>query len=105
MSATKIYERSHRAGAAPLRQPKTEMSRSEPARNPLPAWKRGLDLFCLIALSPALMPVMGLTALIVRLSSRGPILFRQERVGLYGRTFVCFKFRTMRVAAETQSHQ
>jgi lipopolysaccharide/colanic/teichoic acid biosynthesis glycosyltransferase len=105
MSATKTYERSHRAEATPLRQPKTEMSRSEPARNPLPAWKRGLDLFCLIALSPALIPVMGLTALIVRLSSRGPILFRQERVGLYGRTFTCFKFRTMRVSAETQSHQ
>jgi exopolysaccharide production protein ExoY len=81
------------------------MSRSEPARNPLPWWKRTLDLLCLLALAPALLPVMAITALIVRVSSRGPILFRQERVGLYGRRFVCFKFRTMRPAAETNSHQ
>lgn len=81
------------------------VSRSEPARNPLPWWKRGLDLFCLLALAPALLPVMAAVALIVRLTSRGPILFRQERVGLHGRPFICFKFRTMRVAAETRSHQ
>lgn len=48
---------------------------------------------------------MLLTALIVRLSSRGPIFFRQERVGLYGQRFVCLKFRTMRPSAETRSHQ
>lgn len=48
---------------------------------------------------------MAVTALIVRVSSRGPILFRQERIGLFGRPFVCLKFRTMYVAAETQSHQ
>jgi exopolysaccharide production protein ExoY len=81
------------------------MSRSEPPHNPLPWWKRVLDLFCLLALAPALLPLMAVTALIVRVSSRGPILFRQERVGLYGRRFICFKFRTMRPAAETNSHQ
>jgi lipopolysaccharide/colanic/teichoic acid biosynthesis glycosyltransferase len=48
---------------------------------------------------------MALTALIVRCSSRGPVLFRQQRIGLYGAVFTCFKFRTMRVAAETRSHQ
>ncbi len=81
------------------------VSRSEPARNPLPLWKRWLDLFCLLVLAPALLPVMATVALIIRLTSRGPILFRQERVGLNARPFVCYKFRTMRVAAETRSHQ
>jgi len=42
-----------------------------------------------------LMPLLALIALLVKLSSRGPILFRQERCGLRGRRFVLFKFRTM----------
>jgi lipopolysaccharide/colanic/teichoic acid biosynthesis glycosyltransferase len=37
--------------------------------------------------------------------SNGPVLFRQKRVGYRGREFVCFKFRTMRVDAESDSHR
>ena len=64
-----------------------------------------MDLICLIIAAPALVPLMFVMALIIRFSSRGPILFRQERIGLHGRSFVCFKFRTMRVDAETRSHE
>jgi lipopolysaccharide/colanic/teichoic acid biosynthesis glycosyltransferase len=46
----------------------------------------------------ALSPLLVLAALAVRLSSRGPVLFSQERVGLAGRTFRIHKFRTMRAA-------
>jgi lipopolysaccharide/colanic/teichoic acid biosynthesis glycosyltransferase len=42
---------------------------------------------------------------IIRLCSPGPVLFRQERIGLRGTPFVCLKFRTMHVQADTQSHQ
>ena len=77
----------------------------ETRRNPLPLWKRTLDILCLIAALPALLPVMLVIALAIRLSSRGSILFRQERVGLYGRIFVCFKFRTMKEAAGIQPHK
>jgi len=77
----------------------------ETRRDPLPLWKRALDIFCLVAALPALLPVMLLIALAIRLSSRGPILFRQERVGLYGRVFVCFKFRTMKPSAAAQPHK
>jgi lipopolysaccharide/colanic/teichoic acid biosynthesis glycosyltransferase len=42
-------------------------------------------------------PLLGLIALGIRLSSPGPVLFRQHRVGLAGREFVLLKFRTMRV--------
>ena len=45
-------------------------------------------------------PVMLLIAVLIRLDSRGPVLFRQERVGQGGRTFWIFKFRTMTVDAE-----
>jgi sugar transferase (PEP-CTERM system associated) len=46
-------------------------------------------------------PLMLLTAVAVRLESRGPVLYRQERVGENGRLFTLFKFRSMRLDAET----
>jgi sugar transferase (PEP-CTERM system associated) len=46
------------------------------------------------------LPIMIVAALAVRLSSRGPILYRQERVGMDGVPFTMFKFRSMRVDAE-----
>ena len=46
-----------------------------------------------------LAPLFGLIALAIRLDSRGPVLFVQDRVGLYGRRFRLLKFRTMRSAS------
>jgi lipopolysaccharide/colanic/teichoic acid biosynthesis glycosyltransferase len=48
----------------------------------------------------AAMPALALVALAIKLDSRGPVLFRQERIGKHGRRFVMFKFRTMHVDAE-----
>jgi Undecaprenyl-phosphate glucose phosphotransferase len=48
-------------------------------------------------------PLMLLIALAVKLTSPGPVWFRQERVGLNGEPFAMFKFRTMRVAATVES--
>lgn len=71
----------------------------------MPFWKRVLDLCLLLAVSPALLLLGGLVALVIKVGSRGPILFRQERVGYKGRPFVCYKFRTMRADAESDSHR
>ncbi|MGW7437899.1 exopolysaccharide biosynthesis polyprenyl glycosylphosphotransferase [Streptomyces sp. NPDC054849] len=67
-----------------------------PAR-PVERWaKRGIDsLLALVALIAAA-PVMGLCALAVRLWDGPGVIFRQERVGLYGRSFTLLKFRTLR---------
>lgn len=55
-----------------------------------------------LLLIPAL-PVIGLLVMWVRLTSAGPGIFRQKRVGLNGRPFVMYKLRTMRVDAEAKS--
>ena len=59
--------------------------------------KRVFDLVCVIGTLPITFPVFLAIGLAVRVTSRGPVLFRQERMGLHGRKFTIFKFRTMPV--------
>jgi sugar transferase (PEP-CTERM system associated) len=62
--------------------------------------KRAIDLaFGLVGLAISL-PLMGLTAIAIKLDSKGSAIYKQERVGLGGRPFHLFKFRSMRVDAE-----
>jgi Undecaprenyl-phosphate glucose phosphotransferase len=65
--------------------------------------KRAFDLVlsCAVLLLGA--PVFGLIALLIRLSSPGPVFFVQERVGLNGKLFRMFKFRTMAVSSQSDS--
>jgi lipopolysaccharide/colanic/teichoic acid biosynthesis glycosyltransferase len=85
-------------------QPTSRSERSV-ATSGIAWWKRGLDLSLLLILLPGILVVGGLVALIVRLGSAGPVFFRQKRVGYKGKEFVCLKFRTMHVNAETDSHR
>jgi sugar transferase (PEP-CTERM system associated) len=62
--------------------------------------KRGFDILCSSVLLLLASPVMLLTMLAIKLDSPGPIIYRQERVGLGGRIFMCLKFRSMRTDAE-----
>jgi exopolysaccharide production protein ExoY len=71
----------------------------------LPPWKRLLDWALILAVSPGLLILGAGVALVVMCGSRGPIFFRQRRVGYKGRHFECFKFRTMHADAETKSHR
>lgn len=64
-----------------------------------------LDLAIIVLLLPGLLLVGGIIAAVICCGSRGPVFFRQRRVGWRGREFTCFKFRTMRANAETQSHR
>ena len=44
-------------------------------------------------------------AIVIKLSSKGPVLFKQERVGLLGKRFILFKFRTMIAGTDTAVHE
>ena len=66
--------------------------------------KRILDFVGAAALMVLLSPVFAVLALAIRLDSRGPVFFRQERVGLHGRPFNVVKFRSMCLDAEEQLH-
>lgn len=67
------------------------------------AGKRILDLACALLLLLLAAPLMLLVAAAIRLESPGTALFRQERVGLHGREFTLYKFRSMRDGAELDS--
>jgi lipopolysaccharide/colanic/teichoic acid biosynthesis glycosyltransferase len=72
-----------------------DLTRPKLSRNMYFLTKRGMDivgsLVCLTAFSTVFLGI----AIAIKLSSRGPIIFRQERVGLFGRKFTFFKFRSM----------
>jgi lipopolysaccharide/colanic/teichoic acid biosynthesis glycosyltransferase len=61
--------------------------------------KRAFDLVTALVALPLLTPFMLIVALLIRLDSPGPVLFRQQRMGYRGRAFLMFKFRTMRESA------
>lgn len=68
---------------------------------PMSAWmsiKHALDWMLALAAGVILFPILLLIALAIRLTSPGPALFRQTRIGYQGRRFTIYKFRSMRVA-------
>lgn len=58
--------------------------------------KRVFDVTLSLAAMPLLLPFFGLVAVLVKLDSKGPVFFRQDRIGLGNRSFKIWKFRTMR---------
>jgi lipopolysaccharide/colanic/teichoic acid biosynthesis glycosyltransferase len=64
------------------------------------AVKRGIDVVLSLLLLVLLAPLMALTVLAIRLTSRGPVVLPQERIGEGGRAFTMFKFRSMYLNAQ-----
>ncbi len=84
----------------PLIQIKTDL---------MPAWqmnmKRIMDIFVSLLFLILLSPVFLITAILVKLSSTGPIFYKQTRIGLHGKPFKIIKFRSMYVGAENAGPQ
>jgi len=62
--------------------------------------KRLLDIMVSLFVLPFVFPIMLITAIAIKLESPGPVFFRQERVGKWGKHFTCYKFRSMYIDAE-----
>jgi sugar transferase (PEP-CTERM system associated) len=69
----------------------------------LPFVKRAIDTSLALVLVVLMAPVMGLVAFCVWLTSDGPVMYHQDRVGQHGRVFTLHKFRSMRVDAEAST--
>lgn len=72
---------------------------------PIPLWKRWLDLILIAMTFPVWLSALAFVSLWIRIVSPGPLLYRQERIGYWGRRFMILKFRTMHVNSETLSHE
>jgi exopolysaccharide production protein ExoY len=99
-SKLRVCRESAIKGDAELPSPKT--GTDTPA---IPLWKRILDVTCIFLSLPLWLPIALVIALWIKIASRGPIFFRQERIGFRGGRFMLSKFRTMKVNVETQSHE
>lgn len=77
-----------------------------PAGSPqAPRWKRILDRVLIILALPFVAPLMLFLAALIKLVSPGPVFFRQERLGLGQKPFICVKFRSMHVNADDRVHR
>jgi lipopolysaccharide/colanic/teichoic acid biosynthesis glycosyltransferase len=71
----------------------------------IPLWKRLIDIVLASSGILIISPLLLLIALYIRIVSGGPVFFKQLRVGYKGRTFLCWKFRTMEKDAAATVHQ
>jgi lipopolysaccharide/colanic/teichoic acid biosynthesis glycosyltransferase len=71
----------------------------------IPLWKRSMDILGASFALIALFPVMILIPVLIKSLSKGPIVFRQERLGYLGTTFICYKFRTMHININPEKHK
>lgn len=81
-----------------------DLQNSEKSRRLVSVLKRSTDIVGSILLLTASAPLLAVIAAAVKLSSNGPILFKQQRVGQYGKRFTFLKFRSMYVDADDSPH-
>ena len=77
----------------------------EPLSNGARILKRTFDLLVAALSIVLLLPLWLLVALIIKLDSKGPVFYTQERVGMDGRLFLLYKFRTMKAGADPELHR
>jgi lipopolysaccharide/colanic/teichoic acid biosynthesis glycosyltransferase len=82
-----------------------DLSRKEESRKFELGLKRAMDVAGSALALALLSPLFGTIALAIRLSSKGPVLFRQERLGQFGKKFTLLKFRSMRTDCDPRIHQ
>ncbi len=82
-----------------------DLSRTEETRKFALGVKRAMDIAGSAAALLLFSPLYAGIALAIKLGSKGPVLFKQERLGQYGKTFTVLKFRSMRTDCDSKIHQ
>lgn len=82
-----------------------DLSRNGTNRRLLSTLKRGIDIVGSILALIFFSPIFLTVALAIKLTSKGPVLFKQQRVGQYGKQFTLLKFRTMQINNDTSVHE
>jgi exopolysaccharide biosynthesis polyprenyl glycosylphosphotransferase len=77
----------------------------EPLSNAARITKRAFDLLIASLTLALLSPFWLVVSVLIKLDSKGPVFYKQERVGMDGRLFLFYKFRTMRAGADDASHR
>jgi exopolysaccharide biosynthesis polyprenyl glycosylphosphotransferase len=93
------------AGRPPIGALYPDLAQRDASRRVSHAVKRGLDVAVSLVALIVLAPVFLAIAAAIKLSSPGPVLFRQERIGRYGVPFTFLKFRSMRASNDAQIHR
>ncbi len=83
----------------------SDLDRKVPHKRVSQALKRAMDVVGSATLLILLAPVIAVIAIVVRLTSDGPVLFEQERMGQFAARFKCLKFRTMFTNCDAKIHQ
>ena len=82
-----------------------DLSRQEESRKLALGIKRSMDVVGSAAALVLLAPLFGAVSLAIKLSSKGPVLFKQQRLGQYGKKFTVLKFRSMRTNCDARIHE
>jgi lipopolysaccharide/colanic/teichoic acid biosynthesis glycosyltransferase len=82
-----------------------DLSRKQETRKFALGVKRSMDIVGSSAALLLLSPVFGAVALAIKMSSKGPVLFKQERLGQFGKKITVLKFRSMRTDCDAKIHE
>ncbi len=75
------------------------------SHRPLPVWKRAMDILGAAGGLILASPFFLIVSVMIKSLSRGPVFFKQQRIGYMGKPFTMWKFRTMKVNADTSNHR
>ena len=82
-----------------------DLSRQEESRKFALGIKRSMDVVGSAAAMVLLAPIFGAVSLAIKFTSKGPVLFKQERLGQYGKKFTVLKFRSMLTDCDARIHE
>lgn len=100
-----VYSHPHQDPEEPWSSDNTklfpELKQNKPAR----FIKRAIDLLASLLLLVLLAPILIMISVTLKLTSKGPVLFKQARIGQFGKTFTFLKFRSMYVESDSKAHE